>query len=59
MIRISKKEMNWLTANGVYIGEGGISHTYTKHHHYYLTESRNNLIKLAKYRDSVTIKKEN
>lgn len=52
MIKITKDEMNHLINKGVRWGEGGISHTYTKYHHYYLTESKPNLTLLRQYRES-------
>lgn len=52
MIKITKDEMNYLINNGVKWGENGISHTYTKYHHYYMTESQKNLRLLKTYRES-------
>lgn len=52
MVRISKDELKYLLSKGVKWKNNGISHTYTKHHHYYLTESQRNMALLEKYRES-------
>lgn len=56
MIKITKDEMNYLVSNGVKWGENGISHTYTKYHHYYMTESQKNIRLLKNYRESRLVK---
>ena len=50
MIKITKDEALYMIANGVKWGENGVSHTYAKYHHYYLTESQKNIKLLKNYR---------
>lgn len=52
MIKITKDEMQYLISVGVKWGENGISHTYSKYHHYYMTENQKNIKLLANYRNS-------
>ena len=53
MIKVNKKEVEWLRKNGVPDHEDGISRTLGGT--YYLCESKANLSKLKEYRDSITI----
>lgn len=57
IIRISRKEKDYLAANGVCQGPGGdIHHTVARHRRtYYMTESENAENLLSQYRRSVTI----
>ena len=53
LIRISKREKDYLVKNGVRFGENGIFHTIARHRRtYYLTESKRNLKLLKKYHDA-------
>lgn len=57
IIRISRKEKDYLAANGVCQGPGGdIHHTVARHRRtYYMTESENAENLLSQYRRSITI----
>lgn len=56
MIKIDKKERDWLVNNGVRIGGEGISRTYSNYKHYYLCESKFNMAMHKKYLDTHIIK---
>lgn len=56
MIKIDKKERDWLVKNGVCTGNNGISRTYAHYKHYYLCESFKNLTLHDKYIAEHTIK---
>ena len=50
LIKISKKEAFKLRQMGVSDRRDGISHTWGHHKHYYLCESRQNLMALSQLR---------
>ena len=56
MIKIDKKERDWLVNNGVRVGSEGVSRTYSHYKHYYLCENKHNMIMHKKYIDSHTSK---
>lgn len=51
MIQITKQEAMALLKKGIGFTEGGISRTYSKHHHYFLCETAKNLRELKKIRE--------
>lgn len=52
MIKITKDELIYLLKEGVPWGSNGLSHTHTKHHSYYLAETKGNKELLEEYRNS-------
>lgn len=56
MIKIDKKERDWLVNNGVRVGSEGVSRTYSHYKHYYLCENKHNMLMHKKYIDSHTSK---
>ena len=50
IIRISKKEMEYLVSNGIGYAEGGIKSTTGHHKSWYVTTSKKCLALLDKYR---------
>ena len=57
LIQISKKEAQILNKNyGVPFHENGISHTYSKHKHYYLCENKKNMNYLQKIRNKKLVR---
>ena len=56
MIKISKNEAKILHDKyKIQFGENGISHSWSKYHHYYLCEGRKNMSCLEKIRNKQTI----
>ena len=56
LVRVTKKERDLLVAQGVSLGENGISKTHSHHNSYYMCETFKNMQKLYVIRD---IKKPN
>lgn len=54
MIRITKKEMDYLIEQGRVFGKD-IHKTHTRYPHYYITESDKNKEKLFEYRNSLVV----
>lgn len=59
MVKISRNEMEYLVTKGVKYHEDGITSTKSKHsgRTWYLTETKDNMAMLKKYRDSIVVGK--
>lgn len=52
MIKINKKERDWLISKGVRCGTNGISRTYNHSKHWFLCESVDNMKLINSFRNS-------
>ena len=53
MIRINKRERDYLASIGLWYGENGISRTYSHNKSYYLCESKENKKALRDYYEKI------
>lgn len=56
MVKISKKERDYLVSKGVVCGTNGISKTYNHNTHWFLAETKTNMALLNNYRTSRIVK---
>lgn len=56
MIKITKKERDYLISQGVVCGTNGISRTYNHNKHWFMCESKHNMALLTNFRESHIVK---